>query len=196
MALECCCRVLLPHLSPVVIDRIDRAEGVVVIAAHPRTRGSRCRRCGRVSTRVHSRYRRQVADLPVSGRPVVVWLTVRRFFCDHVDCSACTFVEQVPGLTERHARRSVGLHGALGRWLALAGRAGSRLAAALGMAVSRSTLLRLICGLPDPPVGRVRVLGVDESCCAVGTIAALCWSIWPTVTGRCMYLPAGRLRCF
>jgi len=46
--------------------------------------------------------------------------------------------------------------------LALAGRAGSRLAASLGMAVSRSTLLRLIRGLPDPPVGRVTVLGVDE----------------------------------
>jgi len=46
--------------------------------------------------------------------------------------------------------------------LALAGRAGSRLAASLGMAVSRSTLLRLIRGLLDPPVGRVTVLGVDE----------------------------------
>src|SRR5664279_3063780 len=65
---------------------------------HPRARGSRCRRCGRVSTRVHSRYRRQLADLPVAGRPVEVWLAVRRFFCDHVDCSAGTFVEQVPGL--------------------------------------------------------------------------------------------------
>ena len=84
----------------------------------------------------------------------MLWLTVRRFFCDHVDCSACTFVEQVPGLTERHARRSVGLQGALAAiGLALAGRAGSRLAARLGMAVSRSTLLRLIRGLPDPPVG-------------------------------------------
>jgi len=91
--------VLLPQLSPVVIDRVDRVDGVVVIAAHPRARGSLCRRlcrrCGRVSTRVHSRYRRHLADLPVSGRPVAVWLTVRRFFCDHVDCSACTFVEQV-----------------------------------------------------------------------------------------------------
>ena len=112
---------------------------------------------------MHSRYRRHLADLPVSGRPVVVWLTVRRFFCDHVDCSACTFVEQVPGLTERHARRSVGLKGALvAVGLALAGRAGSRLAATLGMEVSRSTLLRLIRGLPDPPVGLVTVLGVDE----------------------------------
>jgi len=36
------------------------------------------------------------------------------------------------------------------------------LAAPLGMAVSRSTLLRLVRGLPDPPFGRVRVLGVVE----------------------------------
>ena len=28
--------------------------------------------------------------------------------------------------------------------------------------MSRSTLLRMIRALPDPPVGRVRVLGVDE----------------------------------
>ena len=60
-------------------------------------RGALPRRCGRVSTRVHSRYRRHLADLPVSGWPAGVWLTVRRFFCDHVDCGACTFVEQVVG---------------------------------------------------------------------------------------------------
>jgi hypothetical protein len=62
----------------------------------------------------------------------MVWLTVRRFFSDHVDCSACTFVGQVPGLTERHARRSGGLQAALVVVaLALAGRAGSRLTAEL-----------------------------------------------------------------
>ena len=53
------------------------------------------------------------------------WLTVHRFFYDHVDCSACTFVEQVPGLTELHARRSGGLQAALvAVALALAGWAG------------------------------------------------------------------------
>ena len=112
---------------------------------------------------MHSRYRRHLADLPASGHPVEVMLTVRRFFCDHVDCTTCTFVEQVPELAEPHARRSPGLRAALETiGLALAGRPGSRLATKLGMNVGRSTLLRMIRALPDPPVGQVAVLGVDE----------------------------------
>ncbi len=164
MAVDCrCCRVLLPQLSPVVVDDICRVDGVVRISAHPRARAARCVRCGRVSRRVHSSYRRRLADLPVAGQPTMLWLTVRRFFCDRVDCSTGTFVEQVPGLTERHAQRSAGLQDALvAVALVLAGRAGSRLATALGMPVSRSTLLRRIRRLPDPPVGPVTVLGVDE----------------------------------
>ena len=46
--------------------------------------------------------------------------------------------------------------------LALAGRAGSRLAAALGTAVSRFTLIRLVRALPDSQAGPVAVLGVDD----------------------------------
>ena len=69
---------------------------------------------------------------------MVVRLAIRRFFCDHVDCSAGTFVEQLPGLTER-PRRSPGLQAALvAIALVLAGRAGSRLAARLGMGVRGS----------------------------------------------------------
>lgn len=92
----CCCRVLLPQLSAVVVEDIWRNDGLVVIAAHPRSRGVRCGRCGRASTRVHSSYLA----------------------------------------------------------LALAGRAGPRMATALGMPVSRSTLLRRIRRLPDPRSGR------------------------------------------
>ena len=46
--------------------------------------------------------------------------------------------------------------------LALAGRAGSRLAAALAATVSRFTLIRLVRALPDPQAGQVTVLGVDD----------------------------------
>jgi hypothetical protein len=46
--------------------------------------------------------------------------------------------------------------------LALAGRAGARLATTLGLPATRSTLLRLIRALPDPVIGTVTVLGVDD----------------------------------
>ncbi|MFP3985995.1 transposase family protein [Streptomyces sp. E11-3] len=62
--------------------------------------------CGVVSVRVHSRYGRVVADLAVGGRPVEIELSVRRLFCDRLDCGRRTFAEQVKGLTVRYGRRT------------------------------------------------------------------------------------------
>jgi hypothetical protein len=74
-----------------------------------------------------------------------------------------TFVEQVPGLTSRHARRTPPLIEALTRiGLALAGRAGARLSEGLGMPVGRSSLLRLLRSRPDPQHGLLPVIGVDD----------------------------------
>lgn len=61
-------------------------------------------------------------------------LAVRRFFCPALACPRKTFAEQVNGLTERYARKTPLLAGMLGDIaVALAGRAGSRLAACLGV---------------------------------------------------------------
>ncbi|MEV4517167.1 ISL3 family transposase [Dactylosporangium sp. NPDC049525] len=74
-----------------------------------------------------------------------------------------TFTEQVDGLTCRWSRVSEGLRQMLTTiGLALAGRAGARLAAKLGMPASRHRLIRLVRAVPDPPVGVVAVLGVDD----------------------------------
>jgi transposase len=94
-----------------------------------------------------------------------VWihLAVRRFFCGTAGCPRVTFAEQVEGVALRYARRTPPLVRVLAAVaLALAGRAGARLAAVLGVTASRSSLLRLIAGLPDPPAGPVRLLGVDD----------------------------------
>ena len=45
-----------------------------------------CPSCGTVSRRVHSRYRRHVTDLPLSGRIVQLLVIARRFRCDAVLC--------------------------------------------------------------------------------------------------------------
>jgi transposase len=88
---------------------------------------------------------------------------VRRFVCRTDSCQVKTFAEQVEGLTTRYGRRTVLLAEmvtAIG--VALAGRAGSRLAARLGLATGRNALLRLVSRLPDPEIGAVSVLGVDD----------------------------------
>lgn len=90
-------------------------------------------------------------------------LQVRRFFCDNNDCPVRTFAEQIDGVTARHARRTPLCRTALEHiGLALAGRAGSRLADRLGFVVGRSTLLRVVQALPDPEIGTVTVLGVAD----------------------------------
>ncbi|MFE9324184.1 ISL3 family transposase [Nocardia sp. NPDC006982] len=112
---------------------------------------------------MHSRYRRRLADAAVAGRKMVLRLMVRRFFCVNTDCRAHTFAEQVDGLTVKRSRRTDQLTVMLTRIaVALAGRAGARLAAQLGLPGSRDTLLRLVRALPDPPVGAITVLGVDD----------------------------------
>jgi transposase len=112
---------------------------------------------------VHSRYQRHLADLALAGQPVLLRLRVRRFFCDHADCPVNTFTEQLPGLTTPRARRTTPQRQLLvAVALALAGRAGARLATRFGLPASRSTLLRLLQALPEPRVGSVPVLGVDD----------------------------------
>lgn len=133
-----------------------------MLDARVRSRMGRCR-CGAVSRRVHGRYVRVLRDAAIGGMGVTIVLQVRRFRCTNTECPAVTFVEQVPGLTSPHSRFTPLLR----RWLtavglALAGRAGARLAAITGTAVGRDTLLRLVRAVPDPTVGTVRILGVDD----------------------------------
>ena len=155
--------VLFPHLAGLDLVHIEDLGGGVRITARTRTVLLACRGCGVVSARVHDRYRRRLADLACGGRPVQVVLEARRFRCGNPACPVATFAEQVPGLTGWYQRRTAQLRGLLERVaLALAGRAGSRLAAAAGAAVSRFTLIRLVRALPDPGAGPVTVPGVDD----------------------------------
>ncbi|WSX95166.1 ISL3 family transposase [Streptomyces sp. NBC_00890] len=103
------------------------------------------------------------ADVPSGGRRVALCLRVRRFLCSVISCGRRTFAEQLPGLTRRYGRRTERLRSTLAEvGLAPAGRAGARLARVFGVSVSRSTVLRLVEGLPDPEVPGPRVVGVDE----------------------------------
>ena len=154
---------LFPQLAGLDLESVEDTGAGVRVTARTGTVSLACWACGTVSARVHERYWRCPADLGCGGRPVRIVLQVRRFRCGSPACPVKTFAEQVPGLTAWRQRQTAGLRDLLEKVaLALAGRAGARLAAALGADVSPFTMIRLIRALPDPETGPVAVLGVDD----------------------------------
>ncbi|MEU8959933.1 ISL3 family transposase [Streptomyces sp. NPDC048518] len=136
---------------------------MVRVEARSTVRQVACPGCGCRSGQVHGSYLRFPRDLPSVGRLVVVALRVRRFVCGEESCPRRTFVEQVSGFTRRFGRQTERLRSTLvSVGLALAGRAGARMADVFGTPVSRNTLLRLVASLPEPPAVVPRVVGVDE----------------------------------
>ena len=153
---------LLPRSSLRLTDLCITPLGVT-LAVGPTAEFGVCPTCGQRSSRVHSRYRRVLQDVPVCGRVVTIELHLRRFFCDLGDCPQCTFAEQIPQLAWHHARKTLRLIQALQNVAFTAGgEAGARLASQLAMPASGDTLLRLIRRAVTPAHDSPCVLGVDD----------------------------------
>jgi transposase len=145
------------------VDSVEHGGDLVTFRVRARAGDAVCPGCRRRSSRVHARYQRHLADLPLGGRRALVIAHIRRFKCVNPRCAQSTFSEQIPGLTAPFARRTPQLTGALADVaLALAGRPGSRLAAKLAMPCCRDVLIRLIRAQPVPGAGHIDVLGVDD----------------------------------
>jgi transposase len=140
------------------------AEGeTIILTARTRGETAQCPVCGRTSSRVHSRYRRTLADLPWQEIPARLTLWSRRFFCDTLGCPRRIFTERLPGVAAPHARRT----DRLCDWLrhvafALGGEPGARLLRQLGVTVCGDTLLAHIRADPSPARPTPRVLSVDD----------------------------------
>ncbi len=154
---------LFPHLKSLTIEHLTIDPDCVTLAVVVRRRSARCPLCGSRSRRVQSRYHRTLADLPISGRRVVLIVQVRRFRCPTATCLRQIFAERLPDLVAPFARRSQPLQYALAQiGFALGGEAGTRLADCLGMPTSPDSLLRLIRITPLPDPGTPRIIGLDD----------------------------------
>ncbi len=155
---------VLPFSLPgFLVDTVHTGETTLIVEAHAVRPSAQCPRCQQSATRIHSRYMRSPHDLPVSEQRVQLRLHVRRCFCDHPTCPQRTFAERLPDLVPVRAHRTVRLTHALQvLGFALGGRAGTPVAAALHMPVSRQTLLRVVRATSPAPATTPRVLGVDD----------------------------------
>lgn len=147
-----------------MVTAVDTTGPVVVVRARTRMEEAfACTGCGRMSDRVHSRYKRWLADTAIGGRPARIELQVRRRYCENPSCPKVTFAEQVDGLTIRYQRRTpllqrlVEIAGVM-----LAGRGGARLLHLLHAGLSRTSVLSHLLKIPLPTPTAPRVLGVDD----------------------------------
>jgi len=149
-------------------------DGIVIASVHAETSQvivhviccrptAACPLCGQLSQRVHGDYERTVADLPCSGRRVILSLTVRKFVCGTPTCLRKIFTERLDSLVQSYARMTTRLSEALQTLgFATCGELGERLAPKLGMQVSGPTLLRRMRARVYTPPASVSILGIDD----------------------------------
>lgn len=153
----------LPHRTRVRLLAHHWIDGGLHLDLSIRGRSAGCPSCQRRSRAMHSAYRRTVADLPLAGAQLVLHRQVRRVFCRHPACPQRMFAERFPTLVPVRGRHSLGACSALRHLgLAVGGRAGARLAHALGVPGSSRTILRLVYCTPVPTLAAPRVIGLDE----------------------------------
>jgi len=153
---------LLP--SGLAIKGIEIGGSEIVAAARSRAATSRCPACGRVSTRIHSRYRRWLADLPAHGHRVRINLEVRRFRCGRSSCPTKLFAERFDDeVTVPFARRTSRLQSIVHHLgLALGGRPGQSPARQLLFPVGKDTLLRAVRSQSPEQPATQRIIGIDD----------------------------------
>jgi transposase len=152
---------LLP--GGLAVDRVEVSSERVTLHARSSDLAAPCPVCALPSGRIHGRYTRHVADLPLMGRVVSLSLQIRRFRCSQTGCPRRIFAERLPAAAPFRKRRTARL-AEVQRSLALGagGELGSRLASQLAMPVSGDTLLRLIRAVPVEPAPPARVIGIDD----------------------------------
>ena len=87
-----------PHFFPLgeglKLTQIERQADQLVLHVTATSNNALCPLCAQPATRLHSRYRRVVKDLPCVGQPVKLILHVRKFFCDTAECARKVFAEK------------------------------------------------------------------------------------------------------
>src|SRR5262249_2633492 len=151
---------LVPDPACLHLLSLEAKGQTILMDVVSRAIATRCPLCQCPSERIHSRYRRWVADLPWANLAVQVCLHVRRFFCDNPACCRRIFTERLPTIVVPYGRKTLRLMELLTAiGFALGGEAGQRMSQQVGCSTSGDALLHQIRVTPSPAFVTPRVLG-------------------------------------
>ena len=152
-----------PLPSTLNIDAVEQNHDLLMVSLSAISSVVPCPRCGTPSSRIHSRYRRTVADVACGGQRVVLKLTVRKWVCGSPSCSQRIFAERFVKLVQRYARMTDRLIQTLQSvGTTTNGADGARLSSKLAMPTTGKTIIRRVLELPLPKDPSIRVAGIDE----------------------------------
>lgn len=127
---------LLPECNLLRLEHceIDTDKYLVTLSVSSTQISAQCPLCSTSTQRIHSRYKRTLANIPCVSFSLTLALTVCKFFCDNCACVRRIFTERVGGVATPWARKTVRLvHWLQGIGLSLGGAAGTRLVHKLGI---------------------------------------------------------------
>ena len=87
-----------PPACPVRVTRVTVTQDAVRLQLTATAPTACCPDCAGSSSAVHSRYQRQLTDLPWGARAVHIQLMVRKFVCRRPTCARRIFTERLPEL--------------------------------------------------------------------------------------------------
>ena len=86
------------------ITKKEAEEDVIYIYCHRMPVGEKCRYCGKESYKIHSKYSREIMDLPIAEYKVKLKIEAKKYICENTECSHKRFAEVLPFAQERSKR--------------------------------------------------------------------------------------------
>jgi transposase len=106
---------LLYHLLPDTTNlqlktwQFDKVQGTIRLIVSAVQTVINCPVCNHPTHRIHSRYERNLADLPWADYSISLQLRVRKFFCLNTLCERRIFTERLTNVSAPWARRTLRL---------------------------------------------------------------------------------------
>lgn len=157
-------RCIIPSKVRIKVCSFTAHKGSLLINASACQSGSYCPACHKKSIRIHSKYYRELSDLPISGSSVRIKLMSRKFFCDNSSCPRKIFTERFTHEIRPHGRRLIRSSNLLCKMaLELGGNKGATISRFIGIPISPSTILRIIRRFDIPEKTMISgIIGVDD----------------------------------
>ena len=156
---------LLPDLTGLQLSNFAANPQLITLELTSNSAVAYCPLCKQPTRQIHSRYLRQVEDLPWKSIPVLLKLKLRRFWCLNGLCLRKIFVERLSPAINAYARRTTALiHRITDLAFELGGQAAAFICSKLAMAASASTLIRYIRQAPEgvQQTPLLKNIGVDD----------------------------------